>query len=161
MRTNASRRLLLACTTAAALCGASAPAAAAKPGWTVQPTPNPAGAVYSYLSAVTCTSPKACLAVGYSSKMATLGVPVAERWNGTKWTIQHIPSVPGADHTHLYSISCTSPRACTAVGYSNTVSGAATVAETWNGKRWSIQHTPNPHGAQYSYLNSVSCASDS
>jgi hypothetical protein len=31
--------------------------------------------------------------------------------------------------------------------------------ERWNGRRWSIEHTPNPRGARQSFLNSVSCTS--
>jgi hypothetical protein len=33
-----------------------------------------------------------------------------------------------------------------------------TLAERWNGRRWSIERTPNPAGAKASELEAVSCA---
>ncbi|MGD0395211.1 MAG: hypothetical protein ABSC41_21525, partial [Acidimicrobiales bacterium] len=50
--------------------------------------------------------------------------------------------------------------ACTAVGtyeYSSDV--FATLAEVWNGTRWTVQTTPNPKDAIDSYLDAVSCSS--
>src|SRR5262249_62262622 len=57
----------------------------------------------------------------------------------------------------LFSVACTSPSACTAVGTSN----AGNLAERWNGTSWSIKPTPNPAGAQFPFLNTVACASAS
>jgi hypothetical protein len=34
-----------------------------------------------------------------------------------------------------------------------------TLAETWNGKTWAIEPTPDPTRAQYSGLGGVSCTS--
>lgn len=42
----------------------AAPAGATTPAWTIQSTPNPAGAKSSLLSGVSCTSATACTAVG-------------------------------------------------------------------------------------------------
>lgn len=142
------------------LLGASAPAAGAKLGWTVQPTPNPAGTVSDYFSGVSCTSVKSCTAVGYASKMAVLGVPLAEHWNGSKWAIDKAPSPPGVSHAYFNGISCPAARVCVAVGYSALSSGQEyTLAERWNGSKWTIQATRNPHGAVEDYLSGVSCTS--
>jgi hypothetical protein len=59
--------------------------------WAIQPTPNPPrgnlpGAV-AYLTAVSCPSATACVAVGQSNA----GALVAELWNGKTWAIQHLP----------------------------------------------------------------------
>ena len=67
----------------------------------------------SSLNGVSCTSPRACTAVG-------TGV---YRWNGRRWSTQRAPI--GADE--LGGVSCTSANACTAVG-----SGVY----SWNGRRW-------------------------
>src|ERR1022692_4139833 len=117
----------------------------------------PAGVTISEFYGVSCTSPTACTAVGSSSRRG-VAATVAERWNGTKWTIQRAPKPTGAIAAVLDGVSCTSPRACTAVGSSNY---ARSLAESWNGKKWTIQRTPRPSGAVYRlmFLNSVSCTS--
>jgi len=84
---------------------------------------------------------------------------LAERWNGTEWTIQSTPNPTGSTVSALQSMSCTSSTACTATGYANSSGGYVTLAERWNGTSWAVQTTPNPSGAKNSYLRSVSCAS--
>src|SRR5215469_113728 len=116
--------------------------------WQIQSAPSPAGA---FLSGVACTSSSACTAVG-GSAAGTL----AERWDGTRWSIQATANPPQGGG-FLDGVASTSPSACTAVGNSN----AGTLAERWNGTNWSIQSTPNPAGAQFTFLNTVACASAS
>jgi hypothetical protein len=144
------------------LCLASAGSAAAS-AWSIQRTPNPAGGTDSVLSGVSCPSPTACTAVGYFTDLAGAGVPLAERWNGTSWTIQRPPSPAGATTSLLFDVSCTSLRSCTAVGSVTRRSGITVpLAERWNGTIWSIQRTPNPrqaNGNRVSYLGGVSCPS--
>jgi|SRR5665213_1027371 len=127
--------------------------------WTMQTTPNPSGATGSNLNAVSCSSATACTAVGYyysSSGQVTL----AERWNGTSWTVQTTPNPSGATYIGLYGVSCSSATACTAVGsYKNSSGTLVTLAEVWNGTSWTMQTTPNPSGAIISDLNAVSCSS--
>ena len=131
--------------------------------WAIQPTPLPAGATSSRLSGVSCASASACTAVGYYATASSGGLTLAETWNGTSWTIQPTPNPAGATGSDLFSVSCASASACTAVG--RYVSGSSgdflTLAETWNGTSWTIQPTPNPAGATVSDLFSVSCASAS
>src|SRR5215470_12104094 len=119
--------------------------------WQLQPIPSPAGG--GLLNGVSCTSPSACTAVG-GSPPGTSRKTLVERWNGSRWRIQSAPSPAGAV---LAGIACTSSVACTAVGASN----AGKLAERWNGTSWRIQPTPNPAGAQFTYLNTVACASAS
>ena len=127
--------------------------------WRIQPTPTPAGG--GALISVSCTSRSACTAVGGTASGSTL----AERWNGTTWTIQPTPNPPGAVQSFLLAVSCTSPSACIAAGaYSTTSSQSGPVrslAERWNGKRWTILPTPNPQGAVQSFLGPVSCTAPS
>jgi hypothetical protein len=131
--------------------------------WAAQSTPNPSGAEDSYLTAVSCSSATSCTAVGYHYTYQSLAdVTLAERWNGTAWAIQPIPSPGGPNSPELLGVSCSSASACTAVGYYyNSAGTVVTVAERWNGTTWAIQTTANPSGSAGSYLYAVSCPSAS
>ena len=143
---------------AAASAGAS-PAFAAS-GWTIEPTPNPTGASQSTLSGVSCTSAAACTSVGNYTNSAGTILTLAERWNGTMWTIQPSGNPTGASQSTLSGVSCTSAAACTSVGnYTNSAGTVLTLAERWNGTMWTIQPSGNPTGASQSTLSGVSCTS--
>ncbi len=130
--------------------------------WAVQSTPSPGGATASFLNAVSCASASACTAVGYSRTSTGTTLPLAERWDGTAWAIQSMPTPGAATATYLLGVSCTSASACTATGFYLTSAGASVpVAERWNGTAWAIQSTPNPSGATASQLYGVSCAAAS
>jgi hypothetical protein len=139
---------------------ASAPAALAA-AWTVQPTPNPAGAASSALAAVSCGSNTSCVAVGSWTSHAGREHALAERWNGTTWAIQSLAGVPGWTQSYLRGVSCVSATRCTAVG--GGIDGAGkelTLAERWNGVHWTVQSTANPSPAlPMHHLNGVSCSS--
>jgi hypothetical protein len=136
--------------------------AAANP-WRIEKTPNPATAFISYLHGVSCTSVKACTAVGaYTAKGGT-GSILAERWNGKAWRIQATPTPKGTTGDNLYGVSCPSPSACTAVGDAFSTKAATDVplAESWNGKSWRIETTPSARGGTNATLFAVSCTSAS
>src|SRR5262249_49697669 len=137
--------------------------------WSIQATPNPPQG-NGFLSGVSCTSTSACIAAGASNPFTPSAKTLAERWNGTRWTIQGTPNPPhgGGEPNRasctsasprpptppqgggeLNGVSCTPASACTAAGNSN----AGNLAERWNGHTWSIQPTPNPPGAQFTFLN--------
>ena len=148
------------CTAVGFSSAAQTPAAVAErwngSAWKVQAAPNPPGAASSILFGVACTSPSACTAVGGSTSRSRAPITLAERWDGRSWRVQPTPNPPQGGGS-LNGVSCTSARACTAVGGSN----AGTVAERWNGTRWVIQPTPNPSGSAGSFLGSVACTSAS
>ena len=121
--------------------------------WTVQATPNPPQGG-GFLSGVSCTSATTCIAVGASNPFTPTAKTLAERWNGTQWTIQATPN-PSQGGGELNGVSCTSASACIAVGNSN----AGNLAARWNGASWSLQRAPTPKGAQFAFLNSVACTS--
>jgi hypothetical protein len=128
--------------------------------WSIQPTPNPAGTTVSRLAGVSCPSARACTAVGTFGNSAGEYSALAERWNGSQWSIQPTPNPTGTFASVLDGVSCTSARACTAVGYfTNSAGNEIKLAERWNGSQWSIQATPNPAEATYSDFDGVSCAS--
>jgi hypothetical protein len=119
--------------------------------WKVQETPNPAGANFSNLNSVACTSAVDCLAVGIYTDEAGNQFTLSETWNGSEWKLQETPS-PGKTQNFLFTVSCTSTSACTAVGHQPT----GYLAERWNGSGWTVQTTPAFTGGT---LESVSCAS--
>lgn len=112
--------------------------------WSVQPTPNPAGAGAAGLGRVSCTSPAACIAVGGGvDQTGESGFNVAEAWNGTSWNLLRTPN-PGATSNELRGVSCASPAACMAVGDSAGFGNEMTLAEAWNGTSWTVVKTPRP-----------------
>lgn len=126
--------------------------------WTIQSAPDPAGAVYSALSGLSCTSADACTAVGSYVSASRATLVLAERWDGTNWTIQSTPNPAGSSGSGLSAVSCTAADACTAVGsYTRSSGRTVSFAETWNGTTWKIEPTPDPKGATRSYLLGVSC----
>lgn len=113
-----------------------------------------AGQHGSGLTGVSCFG-AFCMAVGYY--FAGPGITqrtLAERWNGTSWSIVASPNPGGATGAQLNGVSCTSATSCFAVGES---AGTAFI-ERWNGSTWSIVTSPNPAGATRSRLAAVSCA---
>ena len=123
------------------------------------------------LGGVACRTAAVCVAVGGTFVGGVLdglsaGRTLAERWAGHAWTLQQAAVTTSAAGT-LYSVSCTSASACTAVGEFETDGGAVVpVAERWNGSAWSLEVPPNPpkvgsappsDGAD---LRSVSCVGD-
>ena len=129
--------------------------------WTIHSSPNPAGAVGSFLYGVSCVSASACTTVGDYTSSAAVQEALVEAWNGSKWTITPSPSPTGAVASLLSSVSCKSVSACTAIGdYSTSSAGnELTLVQAWNGSKWTIQPSPNPTGAQSSFLSGVSCVS--
>lgn len=125
--------------------------------WRIERTPNPTGSSNSSLNGVACSSRRACTAVG-SALAGKVFVPLAERWNGSRWSVERVPRPPRGKNSELLGVSCPTLRACIAVGdyetSSNVLSG---FAERWNGSRWRLAGVVRP-GAS-AFLDSVSCSS--
>ncbi|HEX4465512.1 MAG TPA: neprosin family prolyl endopeptidase [Solirubrobacterales bacterium] len=126
----------------------------------------PAEATSVELNDVSCTSPEACLAVGfYGTKVGSKNL--AEFWNGKEWTL-NLPISP-SEHSYLTGVSCAAAKECITVGfYDTTVEGVEvtkTYAQRWNGTAWFSQQTwdpATPGGTpkyEDSYLSDVSCTS--
>src|SRR5579863_8290983 len=138
---------------------APAGAQATSSGWSIQPSPDAPGAKYNKLDAVACPGPASCYAVGFSyAHTAGHTLPLAERWNGSTWTLQSIPALPHAGRSFLDGISCTAANQCIAVGYAVTNSpNVQAVTEAWNGTTWSLLATPQAGKGGASFA-AVSCA---
>jgi hypothetical protein len=126
--------------------------------WSVQPTPTPTGAMNSQISGVSCSSPAACTAVGQLDLAPGPPLTLAERWDGSTWSIE---TTPTPLNSYLLGVSCPSAAVCIAVGGGFSPTTAPTVAERWNGSTWSVMTTANPTGAEASQLDAVSCTSAS
>jgi hypothetical protein len=117
--------------------------------WVVQSTPNTntGGFLGGTLDGgVSCTSSTACMAAGFSYSSSFVRL-LGEGWNGQKWSIQ--PDSKPATGGRPFGISCRWAKDCTAVGQRNT---GMTLAEHWNGTRWSARTTKH-----LGELDGVSC----
>lgn len=109
-----------------------------------KPLPKARGSAGKQLNAVSCTGPNACIAVGGA---------IADRWNGHAWTIQSAAQPAGGSRVNLMGVACVSARRCVAVGTYRR-GAQTTLAELWNGRKWSVLRTPGT-----GRLAGVSCRS--
>jgi hypothetical protein len=121
--------------------------------WSVVPVPKPPHAKSGDLASISCTAPTACMAVGnYQTKRVFK--PLAERWNGTTWSL--VPMPQGGFAPDLFGVSCAT-NSCAAVGcYIDVDRCHHSVAYEWNGTAWRLQ--PATAGIE---LDAVSCTAPS
>ena len=128
--------------------------------WSVGASPELAS-TDTELNGVSCTSSRACVAVGeyFPFYARPVSRTLAERWNGTSWSIQRTPNTRRVNE--LDGVSCVSSRACMAVGTTPVPGRFQPLVERWNGTRWSLEPTPGPAvvGAVGVWLQAVSCTS--
>jgi hypothetical protein len=129
-------------------------------GWRVQQTPLPTGARVGSLSGVSCTSARSCIAVGFFVNRVGAGEPLAERWNGTRWSIEPVPS-PVVAAYQLVGVSCSRQGSCMAAGFFVVTGIEVMLAERRNGRRWSTQRALYPAGATGVQFAGASCPSSS
>jgi hypothetical protein len=130
--------------------------------WTLETIPMPAGASDGTPLGIWCVSAVKCTTVGDYTNSAGADVALAEARSGGRWVLQSTPNRTVTQQSLLASVSCTSIKACTAVGYS-VASDDTTLplAEGWNGTRWSSQTAVKPGGRVWeSFLAGVSCLSN-
>ena len=117
----------------------------------------PAGAISGELFGVSCRSAVACVAVGLYLDSSDTGIPLAETWNGRAWRPSRLPAPAGSTGVILDGVSCATAKSCVAVGQYFTGTGAAPLAEAWNGNRWTTAEPPEPAGSVVGNLGKVSC----
>ena len=126
--------------------------------WSIQHVPMPAGGTHSALDAVSCSSAGACTAVGFYTNNLGNQVTLAERWNGSAWSVQPTPDPPTATRSLLTGVSCSSATSCVAVGgYEAGPNVKNRLVYSWNGTRWALVEAGSPPGAVFSFLAGVSC----
>jgi len=130
--------------------------------WSIVPSPDEGTNDPNVLDAVSCSSPKSCVAVGYwcSVDGCLENQSLVEVWNGTVWSI--VPSPDPGSRNQLSSVSCTSASSCKAVGAYCPDPGCPnpswfqTQVDTWDGTTVSLDSSPNPNTGD-NILNAVSC----
>jgi hypothetical protein len=135
--------------------------------WAVETLPTRAGTRSSYLEGVSCTAPGACVAAGDFVGRSGKPLPLVESSRDGSWKARELPVPAKAEETYIKAVSCSSSRACVAVGQFGTSSGEVVLlAERWDGRRWSAEEPPRPPGEIPSsstrtdaYLTSASCTS--
>ena len=126
--------------------------------WVDVPVKLPAGSLGGALFGVSCASAKSCIAVGSYGNAEVEIVALGESWNGKTWTASQPPAPAGAFAAALQGVSCVSPTVCIAAGsYTNAAGFPFALAESWNGKRWTL--TPLPKSGGSGGMFAVSCAS--
>lgn len=127
--------------------------------WTAERTPVPHSLNPGELYGVSCWSSSGCTAVGDYVDEHDHTVALAQRWNGTAWKFEKVANAAGTAGGNLLSVSCSSARDCTAVGWYLRNGKQAPLAEAWNGKKWAIEPTPKPSGSgvRFPALDGVSC----
>lgn len=121
--------------------------------WSVEATANRPGSRENILFGVSCPATNRCEAVGLWVGSGDVFHVLAEGWNGSSWSLQATPKLPGVTYSLLYDVSCSSASACTAVGSDS----IGMLGETWNGRDWSSQAPTSPSQASSTDLQAVSC----
>jgi hypothetical protein len=113
--------------------------------WTVVPSPSP-GALQNILYGVAAISESDAMAVGASEDANGLWHTLAERWNGSAWTV--VPTVDsGSSGNQLYAVTAVSSTNVYATGQQSGAGFPNTMlVEQWNGSAWSALSTPSDPG---------------
>jgi hypothetical protein len=126
-------------------------AAAAGTALHVMPSPNPAGETGPDLVASAAVTPTDAWAVGYADVGTTFfrGVPLAEHFDGTRWSIVPTAPAPSSDDVRLAAVSFSSASDGWAVGADENLStGTGTsIIEHFNGTSWT--RLPSPAGEPF------------
>ncbi len=138
-----------------------ASAGAAANVWSVDASPSVPDR--NFLTSVSCPSASFCVAVGYVRNFRNADeFTLVETWDGTSWTVTPSPSpavmVQGVNvqYDELWSVSCTGPSFCMAVGNGPSYP----LAEVWDGSTWRVMSIlGNPFSIPSYY--GVSCTTPS
>ena len=116
--------------------GADAGGDANGSGWSIVASPD-VGTNGNFLDSVSCTALNSCMAVGqYATTGGFPELTLAERWNGTSWSVVDTKNRDMTESNSLDSVSCAGPQFCMAVGeYPNTHHSASTLQSCGTGPR--------------------------
>ena len=111
-------------------------------GWQISPSPE----VYrGQLVDVSMPSPGHAWAVGTQVDPASDAVrTLAERWDGTSWSVVPGPEIPNSRAVRLQAVSAASAKDVWAVGYDSNRSRDKVLIEHWDGASWTIAPSPSP-----------------
>ena len=130
-------------------------------GWTPSATPSLSVAdPSSSLTAVSCSAPGSCMAVGTDAS----GVLTLRSLAG-RFSPQPAPNPGDGKDSSITmpapaAVACPTARTCLMVGsYTNAGGNDNTFAERWNGTSWALQHTPAEGSDTSTDLSAITCPS--
>ncbi len=129
--------------------------------WNTDSLPTPAGAQEPSLAAVSCEALGVCVAVGnYVDSETDTYRPLAERLEGSKWSVIPAPDPRGASgNSEFTGVDCATPTVCETVGnvsYNDTLQ--AVFAYDLSGSTWTAQRQVNPGSDPGNTDDGVSCS---
>jgi hypothetical protein len=124
--------------------------------WTPETVPLPMGLTQGELSSVSCPTSGRCTTVGYGWGNTEPSMTIAQHEAGAKWTAETPADLAGND---LNAVSCAAPDQCLAVGAVSVNGVSTTLADRWNGARWSIVPSESPGGGTDELL-AVACQTE-
>jgi hypothetical protein len=111
--------------------------------WKVLEVSNHSGAKASILHSVSCASAEECTVIELYYIEKEPWLYEIQRWNGTTWKIEEIPSPKEVEEYSLHKVSCPpSSTACIAVGYSKNKEHAKAWTVRWTGTEWKYEEPP-------------------
>ncbi|MFN2582341.1 MAG: hypothetical protein ABR498_06330, partial [Candidatus Dormibacteria bacterium] len=126
--------------------------------WSTGAAATPNTSQTTVLSAVACGSPASCIGVGYTSPSSSQRQTLAERWDGTSWTLLTPPAV-ATTFTTLQAVACAGATNCWLAGFGQSPGSPQTLVEHWDGGTLSVTPTQNAHSTFPNYLYGVACSS--
>jgi len=100
--------------------------------WTRVASADPAPAVRSALSGISCPSATSCVAVGGDSGSSGRNSTLVLTLSGSTWSLGSSPNPLGAVNAFLHAVSCRSTTSCFAVGDFDQFSGPLTLVESYS-----------------------------
>lgn len=99
-----------------------------------------------------------------------MAAPPQRCWRNALVRIRRVPKIAECEQAGRRALAARAGRtvrgslvhgrtACTAVGSFIASANGESLAERWNGRKWTIRHAPNPRHATMTFLDAVSCAS--
>ena len=121
--------------------------------WSVSPSPVLSGNE-NIMYGVSASSSNEVWAVGIQGDSGTELRTLAERWDGSSWSVVFTPNVQGTLDT-FQGVDAVSASDAWAVGHKEPQHDEVTLAEHWNGTRWTIVKTPTTGGASFGGVHEV------
>lgn len=127
--------------------------------WTIVSDGPISGLQPVFLESISCATSGWCMAVG-TGQRGKAWLPVAERWDGSRWHVTAPVALGGATaNGDLSSVSCAAPGECSAVGGYLRGDGGAAIAQRWQDGKWTLAYRSKPVSHGDARLNAVSCES--
>ena len=128
--------------------------------WSIVSSANTSTSQNNTLQGISCTSSSNCEAAGFYYNSSGVQQTLAEKYNGSSWSVQTTPNTSTSQLNELWGMTCASASECFAVGYSPNSSGNyQPLIIQYNGTSWSLATVPGVTGAAQNALQGVTCVS--